>query len=411
MLKSLYVRNYAIIEEIKLEFDAKFNVITGETGAGKSILLGALGLILGKRADTKVLYDQDDKCVVEAQFRLSDQVIHNIPKSDNYDLEQTTTLRREINSKGKSRAFINDTPVLLGELKAVAQVLVDIHNQFDTLSITDLDYQRTVIDTYAKTDKELKSYYNAYKEFTGLKSEIAQLKARQKKGKVDQDYLLFQLAELEKIPLDGLDKNSIEQEHNTISSSEDIKITLSEIISSLVDGDMSIESRLIELNRSLASISDVNSELTKLHHKMEQVIEDIQDIDRSSVSLAESIEHNPERANELKETLDHIYQLEKKHNLIGIGDLVKLRDQISKQTSSNQDLGGLIEKKEQALVEVKKSLWRRAETLTKKRESCGTQLRTSRNMVLTRLISDSAVTRVLTHNLSKVRHLVVSYLG
>jgi DNA repair protein RecN (Recombination protein N) len=364
MLKSLYIRNYAIIEEIKLDFDARFNVITGETGAGKSILLGALGLILGKRADTKVLYDQDDKCIVQAEFSLSDQVMGLIPDSDSYDLEHTNTLRREINSKGKSRAFINDTPVLLTELKTVAQVLVDIHNQFDTLSITDLDYQRSVVDIYAKTDKELKAYNAVYKEFTSLKSEIAQLKARQKKGRVDQDYLLFQLTELEKIPLDGLNKTSIEEEHNTLSSSEDIKLTLSEINSALVIGDMSLESRLIDLNRSLSSISDVNSDLKKLHEKMEQLIEDLQDLDRASMSLAESIEHNPERTNELKETLDHIYQLEKKHNMIGIEDLVRLRDQITEQTSSNQDLESLIEQKEQSLAKIKKSLWQCAETLS-----------------------------------------------
>ena len=390
MLKSLYIRNYAIIEEINLDFDAGFNVITGETGAGKSILLGALGLILGKRADTKVLYDQDDKCVVQAEFALSDQVIRLIPENDSYDLEKTTTLRREINSKGKSRAFINDTPVLLTDLKTVAQVLVDIHNQFDTLSITDLDYQRSVIDIYAKTNKELKAYRSVYKEFISLKSEIAQLKARQKKGKVDQDYLLFQLTELEKIPLDGLDKASIEEEHKTLNSSEDIKIALSEINSALVEGDMSIESRLIDLNRSLASISDVNADLNKLHGKMEQLIEDLQDIDRASISMAESIEHNPERANELKETLDHIYQLEKKHNLIGIEDLVRLREQISEQTSSNQDLEGLIEQKEQSLVAVKKSLWQRAEGLTQKRESCGTQLKMNIETTLKNLAINNA---------------------
>jgi len=400
MLKSLYVRNYAIIEEIKLDFDAKFNVITGETGAGKSILLGALGLILGKRADTKVLYDQDDKCVVEAAFSLSEEVMRNLPESDSYDLEPTTTLRREINSKGKSRAFINDTPVLLTELKAVAQVLVDIHNQFDTLSITDLDYQRSVIDTYAKTDKELKSYHRVYKEFTGLKSEITQLKARQKKGKVDQDYLLFQLAELERIPLDGLNKISIEEEHNTISSSEDIKLALSQVNSTLVEGDMSIESRLIDLNRSLSSISDVNSELNKLHQKMEQIIEDLQDIDRLSVSLAEAIEHNPERANELKETLDHIYQLEKKHNLIGIEDLVRLRNQITEQTSSNQDLDGLIKKKEEALIQVKKSLWQCAEALTKKRESCGSQFKKNIENTLKSLAINNANIQLVITELS-----------
>jgi DNA repair protein RecN (Recombination protein N) len=390
MLKSLYIRNYAIIEEIKLDFDARFNVITGETGAGKSILLGALGLILGKRADTKVLYDQDDKCIVQAEFSLSDQVMGLIPDSDSYDLEHTTTLRREINSKGKSRAFINDTPVLLTELKTVAQVLVDIHNQFDTLSITDLDYQRSVVDIYAKTDKELKAYNAVYKEFTSLKSEIAQLKARQKKGRVDQDYLLFQLTELEKIPLDGLNKTSIEEEHNTLSSSEDIKLTLSEINSALVIGDMSLESRLIDLNRSLSSISDVNSDLKKLHEKMEQLIEDLQDLDRASMSLAESIEHNPERTNELKETLDHIYQLEKKHNMIGIEDLVRLRDQITEQTSSNQDLESLIEQKEQSLAKIKKSLWQCAETLTKKRESCGPQLKKNIESTLKNLAINNA---------------------
>jgi len=268
MLKSLYIKNYAIIEQIHLEFDDQFNVITGETGAGKSILLGALGLILGNRADTKVLYDQDEKCIVQAQFKVNEHINKLLPESDSYDIEDITTLRREINSKGKSRAFINDTPVLLAELKAVAQILVDIHNQFDTLSITSLDYQREVVDIYARTEKLLKAYKKVYLNYTGLKQEIQQLKNRQKKGKVDQDYLLYQLEELGKIPLDNLSKDLLEEEFNTLSSSEDIQHTLAQITQTIGEGEMSVETRLLEVNRALSSISDVNGELNNLHQKL-----------------------------------------------------------------------------------------------------------------------------------------------
>ena len=388
MLKSLHIKNYAIIEEIRLDFDRQFNVITGETGAGKSILLGALGLILGNRAETKVLYDKDQKCSVEATFSLDKPLLSSLPTSDNYDIEEITVLRREINNKGKSRAFINDTPVLLNELKSVAQILVDIHNQFDTLSITTAEYQRDVIDVYAKTSIQKEAYRKNYLSYIALKQDIGQLKNRQKKGLIDKDYLLYQLKELQKIPLDDLNKEQLEEDLKTLSSSEDIQQILSALSQNITEGDLGIESRLLELNRSLSSIADVNSDLGKLHEQLDQIIEDLQEIDRTALRIADHIEHSPERVQELKETLDHIYLMEKKHGLIGIENLINLRDQIEEQTSSNQDLEGLIASKEKELSELKKSLWKKAESLTMKRTSCKVDIETK----IVKLLQKLAIT-------------------
>jgi len=370
MLNTLYIKNYAIIDEVRLEFDQKFNVITGETGAGKSILLGALGLILGNRADTKVLYDQSGKCIVEASFIIEDKLLKSLPPSDDYDIDSEIKLRREINNSGKTRAFINDTPVKLSDLKAIATGLVDIHNQFDTLSITTQDYQLNIIDAYANTAKEKSHYQKAYTEYIDLKKEVAQLKSRESKGQEDQEYLLFQLNELNKIELDGLHQEDLEDEYQTLSNSEEIQRVLALLDNELTEGEYSIESRLLELNRELLQITGYSKSLEDLGMNLERVIEDLQEIQREGSKISDNVEHDPEKVAELKETLDHIYFLQKKHKLSNVEELITLRDDLSERTSGTQDLGQIIAKKEAELAKKKKTLWEKADALTAKRSAC-----------------------------------------
>ncbi len=374
MLQSLYIRNYAIIDEVSLDFDAGFNVITGETGAGKSILLGALGLILGNRADTKVLYHQDQKCIVEAVFKVDKAFLSSLPSSDDYDLENPIKLRREINNSGKSRAFISDTPVRLSDLKAVATRLVDIHNQFDTLSITTQEYQRQVIDTYSNSQKQQDTYRKQYQIYTGLKQKLKELKARQSKGKQDQEYLLFQLAELEKIPLDDIDKEALENEYQTLNNSEEIQMAISHLQNELTEDEHSVESRLFEISRQLSQLAAYSKPLSQLSEDIERIIEDVQSAERSASSIIDQIDSDPERVMELKETLDHVNMLESKHHTADISELIRLRDDIAEQTSSTSDLASLITKTESELEAAKKELWTRADALTAKRQACGDKL-------------------------------------
>jgi DNA repair protein RecN (Recombination protein N) len=370
MLKSLYIRNYAIIDEVNLEFDSGFNVITGETGAGKSILLGALSLILGKRADTKVLYDSESKCIVEATFMVSKSFLNSMIPSEDYDLEEQIKLRREINNSGKSRAFINDTPVNLGDLKEVVSQLVDIHNQFDTLSITTQAYQLGIIDSYADSTIQQQAYRHVFHEYVHLKKELAQLKTRQSKGQEDLEYLVFQLDELNKIKLDGINQIQIEEEYQTLSNSEEIQRVLSHLVNELTETEYSIESRLIELNRELSHISSYSKPLDDMAVRLDQTIEDLQDIQRECAKLSDQIEHDPEKVAELKEMLDHIYFLQKKHKLNDIEELIQLRDELEERTSGTMNMEELIAKKEAAVLSAKKLLWEKAEALTAKRSSC-----------------------------------------
>lgn len=374
MLKTLYIRNYAIIDEVKLEFDEGFNVITGETGAGKSILLGALGLILGNRADTKVLYNQDQKCIVEATFSKLSKSLKSQLESEDYDIDDDVVIRREINNKGKSRAFINDTPVILTDIKNVASTLVDIHNQFDTLSITTQEYQREIIDAYSGAENKLTNYQKEYDRYIHFKSELKRLYASQSKGQKDQDYLLYQLEELNKIPLDELNKTALEEEYTTLSNSEEIQKILGQLRHELTENELSIESRMIDLNRELSSLSEYSKPLSQLGERMESIIESIQDIERESSSIADTIENDPQRVLELKETLDQIYFLEQKHSIEGIEALIRLRQELEDRTGGTIDLEKQILKTEKLLEESKKELWNKAELLTQQRLSCKDKL-------------------------------------
>lgn len=370
MLKSLLIKNYAIIDEAKLDFDNGFNVITGETGAGKSILLGALGLILGKRADTKVLYDTTGKCIAEATFQIDQSRLSELPTSDNYDISNEIILRREINNNGKSRAFINDTPVNLSDLKELAFRLVDIHNQFDTLSITSTDYQREIIDIYSGNKAEKERYQKTYQEFVSLKQELNKLKLRQNKGQEDLEFLLFQLDELNKISLDKIDQNQLEEEYQTLSNSEEIQRVLYLLQNELTESDFSLESRLLELNREINHISSYAKSFNDLSERFERMIEDFQDIARECNKLIDQVDHDPERVIELKETLNHLYSLEKKHRVQSVEELISLREDFEIRTSGTLNLDETIKQKENALVKCKKDLWSRAEELTIKRQSC-----------------------------------------
>lgn len=394
MLQSLYIKNYAIIDEAKLDFDNGFNVITGETGAGKSILLGALALILGKRADTKVLYDTSQKCIAEATFSIDKIILKSIPSIEDFDIDDEVILRREINNSGKSRAFINDTPVNLGQLKDVASVLVDIHNQFDTLSITSTDYQRDIIDIYADSSKERQNYLSNYHEYIQLKHELAKLKSRQNKGQEDLEFLLFQLEELKKLDLDQINQEELEQEFQTLSNSEEIQRVLFLMQNELAENEHSVESRLIELNRELTHISSYAKPFADLSERFERTIEDIQDTVRLCNRLLDHVDHDPERVSELKETLNILYALQKKHRLQTVEELISLRDELQERTSGTLNLDEVIKQKEKALDTSKKNLWIRAEELTAKRQSCFEDLSNKIEKVLIQLAIPNAQIKI-----------------
>ncbi len=367
MLASLHVSNYAIIDEVKLDFDKGFNVITGETGAGKSILLGALGLILGERADTRVLYDEQRKCIVHAQFHLNSVQFSQLPRSDEYDISEQLSLRREISNTGKSRAYINDTPVRLGTLKDLASTLIDIHNQFDTLAITQPDYQLRVLDAFAQNQGASKQYKEHFFTYQQLSTELHKIMRAKESIQKDHEYYLFQLEELEKISLDQIDELAINHEYNALVNADGIKELTQLISAELTDNDMSVESRLISLNKSLQRYADINSDLKVLAEIMEELLDQTRAAEKIARRQQDSLDTSEERMMELKEQLDEINRLEKKHGVSELSALIAIRDELRIKTEGRENLDRLIQEKKKELVKAQDLMEASAQALSESR--------------------------------------------
>ncbi len=370
MLQSLHIKNYAIIDEVVLDFEGGFNVITGETGAGKSILLGALKLINGNRADTKVLYDQNAKCIVEANFVIDSSIIKQLEEKIDADFEgKEVIIRREISSTGKSRAFINDTPVKLSEIKIASQLILDIHNQFDTLTITQPEYQLQVVDTLAANHKAHDKYLKTYRSFTGLKAEIKKLEAAKKQNTQDLDFIKFQLEELDRIPLDGIIKQELIAEQGTLSNSESIISLINQMNQELQESDHALSDRLTHYLKQITDLSDVNPQLAEIRDLLDNAVESLREADMIANRLVDNIDVSEERLIELTETLDHINKLEKKHNSSSIEELITLRDNYKLKTEGVIDVDATLIKKNKELDKMRMVIQKDAQALSKSRSA------------------------------------------
>ena len=368
MLKSLYIKNYAIIDEVQLDFERGFNVITGETGAGKSILLGALKLIDGVRADTKVLYDQQAKCIVEAAFECTKELIGQLQALVDVDFDDNeVVIRREISSTGKSRAFVNDTPVRLTDIKAISKLIIDIHNQHDTLTIKDPLYQLDVVDTLADNAKERTLYLDKYRAYQSLLSEIKKLEASQSQSKQDLDYIKYQLEELDKIPLDGIIKSELISEQGTLSNSERIIGLIQQMNQEVHEADTAIADRLSGYLKQLNELADVNPQLSEVRDLLDAAVESLREADQISSRMVDGINMSEERLSELTDTLDHLNKLEKKHDVSSVEALIELRDSYRQRTSGVFDLDEELKKKRAALTKSTEQLKKAAAKLTKSR--------------------------------------------
>ena len=369
MLKSLYIKNYAIIDEVQLDFESGFNVITGETGAGKSILLGALKLIDGDRADTKVLYDQDAKCIVEATFELSADLILELQEKVDVDFDdQEVVIRREISSTGKSRAFANDTPVRLVDIKVLSKMILDIHNQHDTLTIKDPHYQLDVIDTLADNGDIRAGYLERYHTHQSLISEIKKLELSQQQSKQDLDYIRYQLEELDKIPLDDIIKSELISEQGTLSNSERIISLIQQMNQEVHEAEAAIADRLGSYLKQLNELANVNPQLQEVRDLVDTSIESLREADQISSRMIDRIDMSEERLVELTDTIDHLNQLEKKHGLTSVNALIELRDSYRQRTDGVWDIDDLLKKKRTALSKAASRLKKAAQDLTTSRK-------------------------------------------
>ncbi len=326
MLISLSIRNYALITSLDVEFKAGLNMITGETGAGKSILLGALSLLLGNRADSQVLKDKDQKCLVEGTFDLAGLNMQQLFAANDLDYDNPIILRREINPQGKSRAFVNDTPVTLPVLKSIGSQLVDIHSQHQNLLINDPVYALHVVDQYGKLFEHLDRFAKIYFRYKQLNSNVHLLQDKLNKAKADQDYLEFQLSQLDEAKLSADEQEILEQEQLLQEHAGEIHIQLNHGVQILHESEDSILSNLKQIISGLQSVAPFYNEVTEPISRFQAAYIELQDLARELNQLQGHVEADPGRLNQIIERLDIINGLEKKHQVTSITELLELQD-------------------------------------------------------------------------------------
>lgn len=333
MLLSLHIQNYAIITDLEIDFQEGFSIITGETGAGKSILMGALSLILGQRADASVLHDKSKKCIIEGRFDIKKYSLQNFFAGHNLDYEETTILRREINADGKSRAFINDTPVNLGLLKDMTGSLVDIHSQHQNLSLGSSHYQLQIIDTYAGLHDTLITYKKKFSDYKNYQAGLAELVERAAKAKTDIDYYQFQFDQLYEAKLTENEQEELEQELEVLTHAEEINSNLEKSLFLLSEKEDNIPAQLKEALVSVRNTAKYNPEADDLSKRLENTLIEIKDITGEIRKIVSGTEYNPDKIALINERLDVIYSLQKKHRVNSCIELLAIQNNLEKQIS------------------------------------------------------------------------------
>lgn len=368
MLHSLYIQNYALIEKLDIGFERGFSVITGETGAGKSIILGAIGLLLGQRADVRSIRAGASKCIIEARFDISRYNMKAFFEENELDYEDECILRRELYASGKSRAFINDTPAQLSQMKELGEQLIDIHSQHQNLLLNKEGFQLNVLDLLAHDEEELNAYQKVYKEWKLAQSELEQLKERMTRDKADEDYVRFQWEQLDEAHLVAGEQEELEQEAETLSHAEDIKAGLYRVVQVLSSDEGGLLTGLKECCNVMTGLQQVYPGAEELAVRLESSYVELKDISQEVSGREESIEFNPERLAEINERLNQIYTLQQKHRVSTVAELITLRDEYASRlaaiTSSDDDLEVLKQRCEHLYVEV----CRHADSLTEARK-------------------------------------------
>lgn len=369
MIRSLSITNYAIIEAVEINFSDDLTIITGETGAGKSIMLGALGLIMGKRAETKVLYDLNKKCVVEATFDIIAYQLEDVFDKLDLDYHPQTVIRREISPSGKTRAFVNDTPVRLDILRELCDYLVDLHQQFDTLDIQDPEYQLRVIDALADNKKQLAEYQQAYQSYESNKRELERLRRKERNALKESDFLQFQLEELLEAELVAGEQEELEQEQKQLSNAEDIKRILNMAVMGISEDERAISSQMLDLINPIFSIAEFHKNLPELAERLEGLKFELEEIANDFMRIADNTEYDPERLEEIDERLDLLFRLQKKHNVSSEEELLEIQEDLQGSLQGFEDLSGQIVDLERQIAAQEKSLLKLGGELSKRREA------------------------------------------
>lgn len=367
MIKSLEIVNYAIIDKINISFDKGFVIITGETGAGKSIILGALSLLMGQRADNSVVRDKSKKCIVEAIFDVSNYFLKTIFEKNELDYWENTVIRREITPDGRSRAFINDTPVNLSVLKDISQYLIDIHSQDEKIKLNSDDYQTEVLDLFVGNKSNIENYRKLFLNFKSLKSEIEQLVDKIKKANADRDYYQYQFELLQKANLKENEQEELEKEQEQLSHIEDIKNSLNIICSLTEDENFNILNHLKDAYRAAQVVDKYINEEINFSERLNNLIIELKDISHEAERINQKLIFDPERLEAVNNRLDLIYTLEKKFGVNSINELIVLKENLQKKLVEIDNFDEKLDALQRQFNDIKTQLELMAQEVSKKR--------------------------------------------
>lgn len=368
MLLSLSIKNYALIELLEIDFSNQFSIITGETGAGKSILLGALGLVLGNRADLSVLKDDAQKCVIEAQFSLVNYNLKALFLENDLDYEDQTIIRREILPSGKSRAFINDSPVNLSELQLLATFLIDIHSQHQTREILNEEYQLQIVDAIANNNALIQNYAEELKEYNTTRKQLKVFQQEKETLSNEQEYNSYLLNELLQANLKVGEQISLEEELEQLSNVEFIKESLDKALLLINEEQIGVLVNLNEIKNALQKIAGLSKNYQEISNRINSVLLEFEDINNECYSQSEKIINNPERLEEVNSKLQIIYSLQKKHQVSSIDELLEIQEKLDEKVIKVDDLENTISKLEKAFALSKQKVDKIANDISIKRK-------------------------------------------
>ena len=377
MIRRLHIENYALIEHLDIEFHPGFSVITGETGAGKSIIIGAIGLLLGQRADSKAMKPGANRCVIESTFDLSAYQLDSFFSENNFDFDGAECIiRRELTASGKSRAFINDTPASLSQLKEIGEQLIDVHSQHKNLLLGKEDFQLNILDIVATHQTLLDEYRDAYKAYKASVRELESVQEEAKRSREDEDYLRFQVEQLANENLQEDEQAELEAEQETLEHAEDIKsalYTAANLLQSSIDGADAL-SLLKQGLSALRSISSVYVTANELAERLDSCYIELKDVAEELEGNAEDVEYNPQRLEQVNERLNTIYTLQKKHGVDTVGELLALQEELEEKLMRITHSDEMLEELRQKVDAQHKQCLQLAEQLSKERQRLAKQV-------------------------------------
>lgn len=376
MLKHLLIKNYALIRELEMHPSAHLNIITGETGAGKSIMLGAVGMLLGNRADTRVLYDEETKCVVEGTFDISEYAsLKAIFEEEELEYDDETVIRREISPSGKSRAFINDTPVTLEVVRRIGNYLMDVHSQHDTLQLGTNAYQLSIIDAFAQTTAEQDRYQQEYRRMRKLQRDYERLTEEAATMRKEADYNSYLLNELQEAQLDGLNQQELEEELEKLEHAEEIKLKLTGVLQALEYSDeLALNPQLHSVLLELRGVGKYAESYRQLAQRLESVVIELKDITREVEAEEGSVDIDQERIVQIQDRLSNLYKLQQKHGLQSTEELLQLRNELAGKVNRAEGLDEEIAATQKEFQEAQKRVEEAGRKLSEKRKAVFTKM-------------------------------------